>query len=147
VYNFVVINYELRWSKHLQGDLDSLFDLSELDGIYVEELFELLEQSVALREALSSGNFRRVDNPRFDVAPVQWALDDGYNLCYFKMWREDGSLLPVRLIFAVNHAPNAKLCLLGLMPRDEDYEKTSDFGRRLLDDYEHFGVRRIPKRC
>jgi hypothetical protein len=61
------------------------------------------------------------------------------------MWREDGALVPFRLIFAVQHEPGPKLCMLGLMPREDDYDESSDFGQRVRSQYEHFGVRHISR--
>ncbi len=147
MYNSAVINYRIRWSEHLQGDLDAVYATEEAIGIYVDELFELLEESASLREALSRGTFQQIAKPRFDAAPVQAAVDDGFNIYYLKMWHEDGNLLPYRLIYAVHHHQACPMiCILGLMPREDDYEQTSDFGKRVRSDYDHFGVGRIPRR-
>ncbi len=143
-HNDKVIYYAARWaSEAVQGDLDAVYESDEADGLYLDELFDLFEESEALRQALAEGRFRQIKDPRFDAAPIEWAKRSGYNLYYLKMWRADGALLPVRLIYAVNHQPAQQaVWVLGLMPRGDDYDEHSEFAVRIRRDYDDHGIPR-----
>lgn len=145
MYNDKVIYYSIGWaSESLEHDLDAVYAHSEADGLYVEALFDLLEESGVLRAALAEGRFRRIADPRFDANPLAWSLRWGYNLYYLKMWRADGALVPFRLIYAVDHRPeNRCVWVLGLMERAENYAESSDFAKRVRDDYDRFDIPRL----
>lgn len=144
-HNGKVIYYPLRWaSDHIQLDLDAVFDHSEADGLYLENLFDLLEENQQVRQALAEGRFRHIKDPRFDAAPVEWSKRLGYNLYYLKMWRADGTLIPFRLIYAVNHThPQQAVWMLSLMKRDDNYDENSEFATRIRRDYDGYGIPRF----
>jgi hypothetical protein len=146
-YNDTVIYYPAKWARQqLEQDLDAVYDMDENDGVYLDALFDLLEENQAVRQALAEGQFRRISDPRFDAAPLEWAKKRGYNLYYLKMWRADGALLPVRLIYAVNHMqPLQAVWVLGLMQRSDDYDEHSEFAERIRHDYDRFGIPCWPK--
>lgn len=147
MYNQVVINHHIRWSSHVQADLDGVYQQDDADGLFMDELFDVLDDSEELRECLALGRFQQIADPRFDAAPLQWAKDDGYNIYYLKMWRKDGQLLPARLIYAVKHGVrDTYVWVLGLMDRGDEYEPTSSFGQRLRTDYDSYGIPRVPGR-
>lgn len=146
MYNPVVIKYSISWSPAVQGDLDDVYDQDDADGLFIDELFELLEESQQILECLALGRFQRIPDPRFNAAPVQSAKDAGFNIYYLKAWRRDGALVPWRVIYGIHHALNhTKVRILGLMPRSDDYEPTSDFGQRVHADYDNFGIPRVPR--
>lgn len=138
MHNDRVIKYALRWAKNaVQQDLDKLYEESDAHGLYLEALFDLLEESESVRGALADGRFRQIKDPRFDASAVEWSRRWGYNLYYLKMWRTDGALLPVRLIYAVNHQPAQQaIWILGLMPRGDEYDEHSEFANRIRRDYD-----------
>lgn len=140
------MDYCINWADGLQQDLDAVYQSSEEDGLFLEELFDLLEDSAEVRDALTWGRFQRIADPRFNAAPVEWSRQWGYNLYYLKIWRKDGSLLPVRLIYAVHHlAPDPSLWVMGLMHRSDDYDEHSEFAQRVRADYDRHGIARIPR--
>ncbi len=143
-HNDKVIYYAARWaSDAVQDDLNDVYATDEADGLYLDELFDLFEESEILRLSLAEGRFRQIKDPRFDAAPIEWAKRSGYNLYYLKMWRADGALLPVRLIYAVNHQPAQQaVWVLGLMPRGDDYDEHSEFADRIRRDYDDHGIPR-----
>jgi hypothetical protein len=147
MYNGGVIYYSIKWAQQeVQRDLDAVYDSDDNNGLYLDALFDLLEESQVLRQALADGQFRRIEDPRFDAAPVQWAKKKGYNLYYLKMWRADGVLVPVRLIYAVNHMqPKQSIWILGLMPRSDEYDENSEFAERIRRDYDRYGIPRWPQ--
>lgn len=128
----------------MQGDLNLVYVQDDADGLFFDELFDLLEDSESVRDRLATGRFQKIDDPRFDAAPVESAKKAGYNIYYLKMWRRDGLLVPWRLIYAVHHKPGVtNLRILGLMPRSDNYEISSDFGRRVHADYDNNGIPRF----
>jgi hypothetical protein len=143
-HNLKVI-YSLAWAtESLESDLDAVYDHSPADGLLVDALLDLLEESAELRACLAEGRFRHIKDPRFDAAPVQWGVRLGYNLYYLKMWREDGVLVRFRLFYAVDHAVNARVIwVLGLMPRSDNYDENSDFAKRIRADHDRYGIPRI----
>lgn len=144
-YNRRVINYRIEWADGVQDDLDAVYANNERDGLFLEELFDLLEENFAVREALTRGRFQRIDDPRFDVAPVEWSKKWGYNLYYLKMWHQGGALLPVRLIYAVHHlSPDQSVWIMGLMHRSDNYDEHSEFAQRVRSDYDRYGLARMP---
>ena len=73
-HNFEVIYYAVRWaSDSVQADLDAAYDTVGANGLYLDGLFDLLEESDSLRLALAEGRFRQIKDPRFDAAPIEWA--------------------------------------------------------------------------
>lgn len=141
--NYSVIYYPMRWSDEVQHDLDAVYERDVADGLYLDALFDLLDENEAFRRALADGLFRQIKDPRFDAAPVEWAKRKGFNLYYLKMWRSDGALLQVLLIYAVNHVPGeSAIWVLGLMPRSDDYAENSEFAVRVRRDYERYGIPR-----
>lgn len=144
-YNRRVIDYHIEWADDVQKDLDAVYEESKENGIFLDELFDLLEENFEVRQALSWGRFQRIDDPRFDAAPLEWSKRLGYNLYYLKMWRQDGALLPVRLIYAVHHiTPNQAIWIMGLMHRSDDYDEYSEFAKRVRSDYDRYDIARIP---
>jgi len=145
MHNDKVIYYAIRWANEsLEHDLDAVYAQDEADGLYVDTLFDVLEDSAVLRAALAEGRFRRIEDPRFDANPLAWSYRSGYNLYYLKMWRTDGALVPFRLIYAVDHTPQSRsVWVLGLMERAENYDEHSDFAQRVCRDYERFGIPRV----
>jgi hypothetical protein len=143
-HNFGVIYYAVRWaSDSVQADLDAAYAMDGANGLYLDGLFDLLEESDSLRLALAEGRFTQIKDPRFDAAPIEWARRWGYNVYYLKMWRADGALLPVRLIYAVNHQPSQQaVWVLGLMPRGDNYDEHSEFAERIRRDYDDHGIPR-----
>ncbi len=73
-YNDSVICYPVKWARQqLEQDLDAVYDMDANDGMYLDALFDLIEESQAVRQALAEGQFRRISDPRFDAAPLEWA--------------------------------------------------------------------------
>lgn len=140
-----MIHYAIAWaSESVSSDLDAVYARSEADGLYIEALFDVLEESAQVRAALAVGRFRQIEDPRFDASPLAWSQSSEYNLYYLKMWRADGALIPVRLIYGVDHRPDhCCIWVLGLMERAENYDQNSHFAQRVRRDYEHFGIPRI----
>jgi hypothetical protein len=146
MYNHNVIKYKITWSPDLQADLDNVYAQDDADGLFIDELFELLETNEGVLECLSLGKFQRISDPRFDAAPIQWALKDGYNIYYLKAWRRDGALVPWRVIYAIHHGALTTIVrILGLMERSDEYKPNSDFGRRVHADYDGNGIPRVPR--
>ncbi|GAB3357980.1 MULTISPECIES: hypothetical protein [Giesbergeria] len=144
-YNRRVIDYCIEWADGVQEDLDAVYVENEDNGLFLDELFDLLVENAKVREALTWSRFQHINDPRFDAAPVEWSKQWGYNLYYLKMWRQDGVLLPVRLIYAVHHvAPNPSIWIMGLMHRSDDYDEHSEFAQRVRSDYDRYGIARIP---
>lgn len=143
-YNGIVIYYALCWaSAQVEDDLDAVYQHDEADGLYLDNLFDVLEENQAIRQALAAGRFRQIEDPRFDAAALEWGKRWGYNLYYLKMWRPDGVLLPVRLIYGVNHLPpKPAIWVLGLMQRSDDYAEHSEFAKRIRRDYDGYGIPR-----
>lgn len=105
----------------------------------IEAIFDLLETNRDLRLAFARLRFQRINPPRLDIAPLQWALAAGLNISYAKVWADDGQLLNLRVIFAVDESAHCRrLLILGLMPRGDDYDKQSVFGQRIVRDYDRF---------
>ncbi len=146
MYNSVVISHKLSWSPDVQGDLDAVWEKDEADGLFIEELFDLLVENDKILECLASGRFRQIEDPRFDAGPVLYALRARYNIYYLKTWRRDGALVPWRVFYAVHHrtAKDVEIRILGLMERVDDYEPTSDFCQRVHADYDRHGIPRLP---
>jgi len=50
MHNDSVINYALRWAHNaVQQDLDKVYQDSDADGLYLDGLFDLLEQNDVIR--------------------------------------------------------------------------------------------------
>ena len=146
MYNSVVIKHSISWSPALQEDLNDVYAQDDEDGMVIEELFDLLEDNELVLQCLALGHFQRIEDPRFDAAPVQSAKKAGFNIYYLKMWRRDGALVPWRVIYGIHHALNrTTVRILGLMPRSDDYDPTSNFGQRVHADYDNFGISRVPR--
>lgn len=129
------------WSPSLEDDLNALYDISTPHGLLVDEFFDLLEDDYSVRYALTLAEFSRIPRPRLETGPVVSAIRAGLNICRVKIWDEDGSLVAYRILYAVHHKlPNPKILILGLMPRSDDYDNTSDFGQRVRRDYDNFGI-------
>lgn len=140
-YNSIVINYEATWSPHVRSDLDALYEENPLEAALIDEFFDLVESNELVRRALAEGNHRRYQPPRFDSDPIQNAIRVGLNISRVKIWTLDGQLLTHRLIFAIHHGPiRPRIRFLGLMPRQDDYDPNSDFGRRVREDYSNSGI-------
>ena len=142
MHNDIVINYALRWANDaVEQDLDKVYEVSDANGMYLDELFDFLEENMSVRLALAEGRFRQLKDPRFDASLIEWSKHWGYNLYYLKMWHPDGALLPVRLIYAVNHQPAQQaIWILGLMPRGDEYDEQSEFAKRIRRDYDDHGI-------
>ena len=135
-YNVNVIDYLVCWES---DDLDS--DFASFDGPdehlqIIEAIFDQLQEDRAFRVAMAGAGFRRIESPRLDSAYVQAAVQQGLNILYLKFWADDGELINHRIIYAVDERPQSRrIVILGLMPREDNYEQDSDFGRRVLAAY------------
>jgi hypothetical protein len=77
-HNERVICYPDKWVyQQLEQDLDAVYDMDANDGVYLDALFELLEESQAVRLAVAEGQFRRISDPRFDTTRREWAKKRG----------------------------------------------------------------------
>lgn len=143
MYNDPGIDYRLSWVAGVQEDMDALDEIEPAHADLLDALFEQLENDRGFRECLSENRYQRL-NPRLETAPIEWAKEHGLNINYLKLWDDDGALVSRRVIYAVDHSPNnRRLVILGLMPRDVDYDFDSSFGQRILNDYERRNVPRV----
>lgn len=144
-YNALVINYKFCWSESLNEDLDLLYEENESYAALADAILELIEDSPKVRFELSHGRYRQL-NPRFDADVWTTAHRRQLNLYRIKLWATDGELLPFRIIYAVDHRQmSPRICFLGVMAREIDYDIDSDFGRRIQDDYDDLGVPELPR--
>jgi len=128
----------------MAADLDALYAYSDRFGLLVDELFDLLESSEEMREALTLNEYRRLDQPTFDTVAVGAYCRARYNISRIKFHDRDGRLAPVRLLYAVDHSPHScRIVFLGLMPRGDNYDVGNPFAQRIFKDYEDFNVPRL----
>lgn len=134
----------LEWSTNVGLDLAAVYDQSDSFGALIDAFFDLLEVNAEIRRALCENGFRHLPNPRFDSAPVVEAVRSNRNINYVKLWLSSGQLVPWRVLYAVDYRSRPqRICILGLMPRDDDYDLASDFWRRIFADYDLHNVPRI----
>lgn len=110
--------------------------LAVIDEIYDDDL-------VATELALARGS--RATPPRFDCECVVRLVKQGYNIARVKVYHPDtDEPLPHRLLYALHHVPSStRIVLLGLMPRDVNYDPRSTFMQRVLRDYDALGIARL----
>jgi hypothetical protein len=65
--------------------LDAVFDHSETDGLYLENLFDLLEENQQVRQALAEGRFRHIEDPSSEFATRIRRDYDGYGIPRFRI--------------------------------------------------------------
>ena len=143
-YNSSVITYTATWDRDaVAADLE---ELNDDDYMLVEEFFDLIETNDRVCEALSCSRFVRLERPQFDTEPIQSALREGYNLSRAKIFDPAGRPLGCRVIYGVDHAPdNRRICILGVMKRDDDYDCSSPFGLRIRAAYDARGLPRLDR--
>lgn len=128
------MSYSVEYSSSIEEDFDALNDD---DFNLVNEIFDLLESSVAVQEEVALCRHRRM-NPRFDAAQLVAWVQAGFDMGYLKIWAADGNLLNVRVVYGVDHRlPRPRLVVLGVMPRSEDYQLDTPYGLRIQRDYEN----------
>jgi hypothetical protein len=65
--------------------LDAVYDHSEADGLYLENLFDLLEENQQVRQALAEGRFRHIKDPSSEFATRIRRDYDGYGIPRFRI--------------------------------------------------------------
>lgn len=144
MYNAEVINYRLEWCDALESDFQALAETDAAAYATLDVILEQLENDAELRRRFAQGTYYRGRPPRLDIAGVDNWVKNQFNIQRLKYRRADNQVAPFRLIYAVDHTSGCeRIVLLGLMPRGDNYDIYSNFGRRVAADYQQLGVPRL----
>lgn len=141
--------FRFEWTDGVNDDLDAL-ESSDIDAaVQVSVFYDFCagvdgkSPNELMVDALTRQAFNRLQPPSFDLVPVTEALRRGYDICRIKLFNDRGSVLPIRLVFAVDRRPeSARIVFLGLMPREDDYDMAGDFWCRVFEEYDYFAIPR-----
>lgn len=143
MYNAEVIEYLVDYAEALDVEFEQL---SDEDFALADTFLGALAHDHTVREGLALNKFRQLEDPKFDTEVVGSFIKEGYNISRVKLWRPDGTVLPFRLIYALqHHGRQCKIVFLGLMPRGNNYEFSSQFGRSVCERYDDLGVPKVPR--
>jgi hypothetical protein len=131
--------YDLTYDEGLEEDLDRLMPDERAAW---HALFDALYEVPALRELLEVNRDANDSPPRFDHQAVVVLCSAGFNVARIKLrTARNGQPWPHRLLFALDHRSRL-IWLLGLMPREEDYERSRPTVSRVLNRYDHHAIPR-----
>jgi hypothetical protein len=141
------MGYDRAFSEAFEQDL---FDLQSQDArAYAlwDEVVELIWGNDRIAELLTLNNSNHYEQPHFDTMHISVLCQAGFNVARVKLYQADGSRpLDHRLLYSIDYpssAFEARLTMLALMPRAENYEPTQPYVARALADYDKLGIRRL----
>lgn len=141
------MTYSVDYPAGLNEDLERLQAVDSAAHALWLVLVDLIYDNDFIVDELTRNATLQRGPPRFDTGPIGEFLRAGFNVCRIKLLRPDGRpLADQRLLYAVDHRPRIeRLYLLGLMERSANYEFHDPIVARSLNDYDRFGIPRIPR--
>lgn len=118
-----------------QRDLEKLWDEAPVAAARITVLLEELEGNPDLLDRLTQHDFGAYGSDRFHVSKwfAQW--NTGKNLWRLKVWDLEDQGLRYRVVYAFMPRPQ-DYSVLGIVPREFNYEPSHELTRRILAAYE-----------
>lgn len=122
-----------------QVDLDELWEVDEDSAALVFAIVEEFQDDPELGSTLVQHGYRDITDPAYDVSRFVELWHEGLNLYRLKFWDEEGGSVPYRIIYA-HHPQNDTIHILGIIPRNINYDTNHPKIRRICDDYGKLGI-------
>jgi mRNA-degrading endonuclease RelE of RelBE toxin-antitoxin system len=136
-----MLRYSLKVHKDATADIEKLWESAPQAAAAIVALLEQAESDQRLLESLTIKDFG-VD--RTEPIHVDWwwtQYKEGRNLWRVKIWNLESRRLNYRIVYALDPR-STRYYVLGVLPRDFNYDQSNPRARRLLAAYDELGIPR-----
>jgi hypothetical protein len=131
--------YSMSIHEDAERDLDRLYEVDEDGTATIDVFLQEAASSPAVLDRLLEHRYRSYD-PGMDFEVQRWAaLWKHYGLWRLKLFDVPGTAASHRVIYAF-HGIQRRYYILGIVPRDFDYEPDHAFTRRIVRAYQALGI-------
>ena len=131
--------YQLFIHQDAKNDLEALWQTDPTAAARVTLVLEQLAHDQMLLDRLTQHDFGGPGGPGFHVSKWQEQWRQGKDLWRLKIWDLDDCLLPYRIVYAFT--PGAlRYNVLGIVPRNFNYDPNHPLSRRILAAYSVLSV-------
>ena len=131
--------FQLLIAPDARRDLDRLWETDPNCAVVLENMLEQIAADQRLLDALTIRDFGAHRTAAFHVD--QWIEQQrrGRNLWRLKHWELEGRGKRYRVIYALDPRVS-RYYVLGVFPREFNYESKDERTRRVIDAYESLGI-------
>lgn len=130
---------ELYVCPEADEELDALYETDEDAAALIEVLLEQLWEDERMLEMLCRPVDHFMHKPHYEVKRFVLMHKAGKNIYSVKLWSEEGSLYPYRVLIGFN-AQEDSFHVLAIAPRKIAYEHTDPLFKSILDRYDAAGI-------
>jgi len=134
-----MLRYSLKIHEDAAADIETLWSVEPRAAAAI---VALLEQAEIDQRTLESFTIKDYGAGRTEKFHVDWwwtQYKTGRNLWRVKIWNLESRRLNYRIIYALDPR-QTRYYVLGILPREFDYDATNERSRRLLAAYDELGI-------
>lgn len=130
--------YTLHVCEEAESDLDDIYDIDEDAGATIEVFLQEVRGNQDMLDRLSSSNYRSYGDNDFDVK--RW-IEAWRTMAVWRIrvYNCDGAAKNYRVIFTF-HPIEKRYYILGVVPRDFDYDPNHQLSKRIASTYSELGI-------
>ncbi|GHU01323.1 hypothetical protein FACS1894154_11240 [Betaproteobacteria bacterium] len=133
------MRHSLKLHPDAEGDLDALFEEDEDAYAAIVAFIEEAQASQVMLERMTSAEYEdKIHTPGFDIKRWQ-ALWRTVPLWRIRLFGVPGKAASRRIVYTF-HPGEGKFYILGVIPRDFDYEPSHPLSKRIIRACEDIGV-------
>lgn len=122
-----------------EEELDALWETNEDAAAFIETFLEEIQNDQRLLESLTIKGHVKSDALRFDVEEIESQKKEKRNLWRVKIWDIENRDGKIRIVYAF-HPKEFRYYILGITPRDINYDTSHPRFKKLLNAYEELGI-------
>jgi hypothetical protein len=131
--------YSMSIHEDAEKDLDTLYAIDEEGAAGIDVFLEEAASSQKVLDHLLENRYRSYD-AGFDFEVRRWeSLWKHYGLWRLRLFDVPGVAASYRVIYAF-HGKQRRYYILGIVPRDFDYDPKHPFSRRIVNAYQALGI-------
>lgn len=125
--------------KDAENDLDALYDSDEDSAATIDVFLDEASRSQEILDRFTSNDFRSYGSTHdFDV--TRWkALWAKYALWRLRLFDVPGAAANCRIIYTF-HSVERRYYVLGIVPRDFDYDQSHPITQRIINAYQELDI-------
>ena len=132
-------SYSMSIHADAEKDLEALYAVDEEGAASIDVFLEEATSSPAVLERLLDHRYRSYETG-MDFEVQRWAaLWRSFGLWRLRLFDVPGSAASYRIIYAF-HGIQRRYYILGIVPRNFDYDPKHPFALRIVDTYQALGI-------
>ena len=131
--------YSMSIHEDAEKDLEALYEVDEKGAAGIDVFLEEAASSQTVLDHLLENRYRSYD-AGFDFEVRRWeSLWKHYGLWRLRLFGFAGDAASYRVIYAF-HGKQRRYYILGIVPRDFDYDPKHHFTQRIVNAYQALGI-------